>query len=358
MKRMFKVHPWNDRRKAWIVRTLQGTSCGTIKSSKAAAQKFADECQRDYEREHMVGKRRKVKTRGVRHNMSWMELGTRITKIALLHPILRTKAEAALKRGLKWQAYRLVEVNKYGGRQQYGQWLWIPATGLIGNLDIAPKGSGGFFGAGRSIVHHAVSWGRAHPLARGIKEVWHAFNWGHSRRGKMSRYGGQDIVNSPNYEHWLEAREVAEREGRTIKSWDAWRSDMSSEFHEPWLRRHLDTEKRMEGLRRSSHKNPRARRVAKRLSSTTVLLLKGLRRRLWGIKNLAISTVVIGWDQVIDRTEQAILRSGVKSMFGGELREISGLWRRYKGCKMPLTTAISPASGALWKIDKALGYKR
>jgi hypothetical protein len=51
MKKEYTVHPWNDLRKAWIVRTSQGTSCCTVKSSKAEAQRIADGLNETWERE-------------------------------------------------------------------------------------------------------------------------------------------------------------------------------------------------------------------------------------------------------------------------------------------------------------------
>lgn len=174
------------------------------------------------------------RTRGVRRNMSWMELGTRIMKVDLLHPSIQNVARGATKRGLKWQAYRLVEVNKYGGRQPYGQWLWVPKANLIGRVDVAPPGSGGFIGRGDKPYYHSVSWARPHPLARNLKEVWRAYNWGTYQRGKIRRYGGS-ISSAPEFAHWLEAREVATREGRTIASYDEWSKAMSEPFHATWL---------------------------------------------------------------------------------------------------------------------------
>jgi hypothetical protein len=173
----------------------------------------------------------------VRKNMSWLELGSRIMKVDLLHPTIQNVARGATRRGMKWFAYRMTEVDKYGGRQPYGQWIWIPKANLIGHVDVAPPGSGGFIRAKGPNVQYAVQWERGHPLARNVKEVWHAYHWGHSRRGKLQRYGGSDVLNSPMYEHWLEAREIAKREGRTIQPWDKWRSEMSEPFHHAWWAR-------------------------------------------------------------------------------------------------------------------------
>jgi hypothetical protein len=180
---------------------------------------------------------RKVKTHGVRRNMSWLELGSRIMKIDLLHRTIQNVARGAGRRGMKWFAYRLTEVDKYGGRQPYGQWLWIPKANLIGHVSIAPPGSGGFIQASGPNLQYVVQWERGHPLARTVKEVWHAYHWGHSRRGRLQRYGGGDVSNAPLYEHWLEAREVAKREGRTIPSWDEWSKEMSGPFHHAWWAR-------------------------------------------------------------------------------------------------------------------------
>ena len=191
----------------------------------------------------------------VRKNMSWFELGSKITKLEKLHPTIQNVARGALKRGMKWIAYRLVEVDKYGHRQPYGQWLLVPKANLIGRVDVAPPGSGGFItGPGNKTIPFSVSWARPHPLARDIKEVWHAYNWGHSRRGKLERYGSRDVSNAPHYEHWLEAREVARREGRTIASYDKWSSEMSEPFHSTWWRQGEDFRHRRAGLERTNWK--------------------------------------------------------------------------------------------------------
>ncbi len=173
--------------------------------------------------------------RGVRRNMSWLELGSKITKLDLLHPAIQSVARGALRRGLKWHAYRMVEVNKYGGRQQYGQFLWVPKANLIGHLEVAPPGSGGFIGHGPKPVPHALRWERPHPLARNIKEVWNAHQWGTYQKGRIRRYGGS-LSSGPEFAHWLEAREAAEREGRTIPPYREWSKEMSEPFHSVWWR--------------------------------------------------------------------------------------------------------------------------
>lgn len=196
---------------------------------------------------------RKVRMRGVRRNMSWFELGSRVMKIDNLHPTIQNVARGATRRGMKWFAYRLVEVDKYGHRTPYGQWLWVPKANLIGRVDVAPPDSGGFIRAKGPNIQYAVSWERGHPLARNVKEVWEAYNWGHSRRGKLQRYSG-DVSIAASYEHWLEAREVAKREGRTIAPWDQWRSEMSEPFHSTWWRQGEDFRHRRAGLERTNWK--------------------------------------------------------------------------------------------------------
>lgn len=192
---------------------------------------------------------KRVRMRGVRPNMSWLELGTRIMKVDLLHPSIQNVARGATRRGLKWQAYRISEVSKYGGRQDYGQWLWVPKANLIGHVSIAPPGSGGFIGKGDKPYYHAVKWSRAHPLARTLKEVWHAYHWGTYERGKIRRYGSS-ISSAPEFAHWLEAREAATREGRTIAPYKEWSAEMSEPFHATWLRA------RRNPKRRSTRRNP------------------------------------------------------------------------------------------------------
>lgn len=177
---------------------------------------------------------KRVKTRGVRRNMSWLELGSRIMKLDGLHEVIRNVARGATRRGMKWYAYRMTEVNKYGGRQTWGQFIWVPKARLIGHLEVAPPGSGGFIGHGKP-VYHSVRWERPHPLARTIKEVWDAHIWGTYHKGKIRRYGGALSV-APEFAHWLEAREVAEREGRKIQPYKEWRDEMSEPFHSTWWR--------------------------------------------------------------------------------------------------------------------------
>jgi hypothetical protein len=173
--------------------------------------------------------------RGARRNMSWLELGSRIMKLDSLHEAIRNVAWGASKRGLKWYAYRMTEVNKYGGRQPWGQFLWVPKAKLIGHLEVAPPGSGGFIGCGKPF-YHSLRWDRPHPLARNIKEVWHAHNWGTYQKGKIRGYGFAGPSNSPEFAHWLEAREVAQREGRKIAPYEEWSKEMSEPFHSTWWR--------------------------------------------------------------------------------------------------------------------------
>jgi hypothetical protein len=220
----------------------------------------------------------------VRKNMSWLELGSRIMKLDKLHSTIQNVARGAIRRGMKWFAYRVTEVDKYGGRQPYGQWLWIPKANLIGHVSIAPPGSGGFItGQGSKTIPFSVSWSRPHPLARTVKEIWYAYNWGHSRRGKLQRYGSRDISLAPGYEHWLEAREIAKREGRTIAPWDKWRSEMSEPFHSTWWRQGEDFRHRRAGLERthwkarSNSRNPGPRLRFKDLSVGEVFIFASQR---------------------------------------------------------------------------------
>jgi hypothetical protein len=442
--------------------------------------------------------------RGVRKNMSWLVLGKRIMKLEKLHHTIQNVVRGALKRGLKWQAYNIIEEDKYRHRQPYGQWLWIPKAGLIGHVSIAPPGSGGFIGRDKP-YYHSVRWSRAHPLARDLKEVWRAYNWGTYERGKIRRYGGT-LSSAPEFAHWLEAREVAKREGRSIASYDEWSKEMSGPFHSAWLRarrnpkgRHprrnagfpkmsyqpygtkvvttrpvrwhglhipmgttgkiermleggeavhvkfddpkygsfslftyevrviksprsnprrasgLSTPEMLAAIKQHSDKTGEAIDVSllyrgyrnpfrlgddgggrfwlmsyqdstsetvsratmlKRYAKARwfikegqtvarnapgrkrILSMKAVQRQLQGVRNLAISHVVQGWDTVLDKTERTLQRYGLAGMFSGELREIRGLRRRYKGHKMPLTTAMSPAQGALWKLHKALSGRR
>lgn len=180
---------------------------------------------------------RRVRTRGVRRNMSWLVLGARIMKLSGLHPSIQKVASGATRRGMKWYAYRMIEEDKYRNRKPAGQFLWIPKANLIGHVSIAEPGSGGFLGYDKP-TYHSVSWDRPHPLARNIKEVWDVHQWGTYRKGKIRRHGGgkDDVSNAPEFAHWLEAREVAEREGRTITPYRQWQEEMSEPFHSTWLR--------------------------------------------------------------------------------------------------------------------------
>lgn len=172
--------------------------------------------------------------RGARRNMSWLERGSRIMKLDRLHPSIQNVARGASRRKLKWVAYRVIEVDKYGNRKPEGQFLWIPKANLIGHVSIAPPGSGGFLGRDKPF-YHAVHWHRPHPLARNIDEIWDVFNWGTYRKGKIRRYGSLSPSSAPEFAHWLEAREVAEREGRKIAPWREWQKEMSEPFHQTWL---------------------------------------------------------------------------------------------------------------------------
>lgn len=202
--------------------------------------------------------------RGARRNMSWMELGSRIMKLDSLHEAIRNVARGATRRGLKWYAYRMIEVNKYGGRQPYGQFIWIPKANLIGHLSVAPPGSGGFLGRDKPF-YHSVHWERPHPLARNIKEVWDVHNWGTYRKGRIRRYSSEvpslSPSQSPEFAHWLEAREVAEREGRKIAPFREWQKEKSDAFHEAWLGQHLTVTGRAESFRRHPRLNPGAAKL-------------------------------------------------------------------------------------------------
>lgn len=161
--------------------------------------------------------------------MSWLILGGRITKIDALHPVLQRVARAALKRGLRWQAYHLVEEDKYRNKRPAGQWLWVPKARIIGHLELPSFGT---FEGGRK---YAIRWSRSHPLARSLKEVWQIHQWGDPQLRRWARRRGpRTPYPAPSYEHWLEAREVAEREGRTIAPFEKWREELSSAWHWDW----------------------------------------------------------------------------------------------------------------------------
>lgn len=70
---MFTVHPWNDTRKSWIVQIPDGRTVGTVKSSEAAAQDYADGLEREWEyrRDELLSPKKATKsmwTRGTADN--------------------------------------------------------------------------------------------------------------------------------------------------------------------------------------------------------------------------------------------------------------------------------------------------
>lgn len=286
--------------------------------------------------------------RRYRKNLSWLILGKRINRAVDLHPILARKVAAARKRGLHWQAYRMVEEDKYRGRKPAGQWLWIPKARIIGHLELPAPGD--TFVGGKQ---HSITWSRAHPLARNLKEVWFQHQWGHSRRGKMERWGPEDFGPTPYYEHWLEAREVAEREGRKMPPFKKWRARLGEEWHWTWYRGTRSARTPRPNAPRGWD-NPKASRLAHRLTAS----LRKLRTRLKALVSRvqAAGSYGIGWDTVLDRTEAAILRC-CPGMFGRELATINGLRRRYEGYIMPIYTAILPANMAIIKTERALGVR-
>lgn len=166
-----------------------------------------------------------------RTNLSWLVLGRRITKVDALHGKIAPKARAAAARGMKWRAYRTVEEDKHGHRRPWGQWLWIPKAGVVGHLELPPSG-GTFVGGER----YALRWRKAHPLARSAREVFDQLaQWTGAGEWRRTRKGRRAFEHpAPTYDHWLEAREAAEREGRKILPYRQWRDEVSEAWHWRW----------------------------------------------------------------------------------------------------------------------------
>lgn len=101
---------------------------------------------------------------------------------------------------------------------------------------------------------------------------------------------------------------------------------------------------------RAAERNPRRRGGRARPTTTPAerRSLRRLRTYLRRLVSLARTDPVLGWDTILKRTSDAVLRArGVVRLFRGVLGEIDGTWRRYEGYKMPFETAVSPAWRAL-----------
>lgn len=232
--------------------------------------------------------------RSARSNLSWQQLGRKL-RFQSLWPTLQKVVKAARQRRLKWEAFRLIEADKYGNRKPIGQWMWIPKTRVI--VEVV---RGHFIGAGgrpvgrvvngtREIIHRE----RVHPLARTAKEAFDAVKWGDWRRGKRRRWGGTRMTPGPQYTDWLEAREWAQREGRKIAPFDKWRSDISERWHWEWYRSSVQRGHPAAGTRYAApYSNPKRRARRPRRGLTTSQMLQAVKAK--GGDSLNVSLVVAG----------------------------------------------------------------
>jgi len=62
--RSFTVQPWNETGKSWIVVTADGRTAGSVKSSKEAAQQYADSLEEEwnFRREQLLQRNKKNKS--------------------------------------------------------------------------------------------------------------------------------------------------------------------------------------------------------------------------------------------------------------------------------------------------------
>lgn len=110
--------------------------------------------------------------------------------------------------------------------------------------------------------------------------------------------------------------------------------------------------------RRKLRRKPRVRRKVERAARRIAAKLLKLRANLRRILTQADRGAFLGWDTILDRTENAILKSGCAGAFCRALAAIRGLRRRYEGCKMPVETAVEPAWSIIGIIERDLKIRR
>lgn len=161
---------------------------------------------------------KRVRTRGVRHNMSWTEVGAAVRKPELLPPKFQALVAAARKRGHKWYAAHYVRADKGGGRRRIGFIVWIPKPGILGFSQT------GLF-VGETEEKTAFRFERSHPLARTLKEAHHVSVFTDWKRKGFRSHG------RPTFAHWLEYREIRERAGKKAHGYEFWRKGMERRWH-------------------------------------------------------------------------------------------------------------------------------
>lgn len=163
---------------------------------------------------------KQVRTRGVRHNMSWTEVGTAVRKTSLLPPKLQALVEAARRRGHKWYAAHYIRADKGGERRRIGFIIWIPKPEILGTSHTG-------LCVGETKVKTSYRFTRSHPMARSIKEAHHAdVLSGWERKGFRSH-------GYPTFVHWMEYREIRERAGKTAHGYQFWRAAMVRRWRDP-----------------------------------------------------------------------------------------------------------------------------
>ena len=165
-----------------------------------------------------------IRTRGVRHNMSWTEVGTAVKRAELLPPKFQTLVAAARKRGHKWYAAHYIRADKGGGKRRIGFILWIPKPEILGTSQT------GLF-VGETSEKTAYRFDRSHPLARTLKEAHHADVFSGWKRKGFRSHG------MPTFAHWLEYREIRERAGKGHHGFKFWQAAMWRRWRDPMSRR-------------------------------------------------------------------------------------------------------------------------
>jgi hypothetical protein len=158
--------------------------------------------------------------RGVRHNMSWTEIGSAVKQVSLLPEKFQRIVAAARKRGHKWFASRYIRGDKGGAKRQIGYAIWIPKAEILGFSQT------GIF-VGETKEKTAFRFVRSHPLARTLKEAHHADVFTDWKRKGFRSHG------YPNFAHWLEYRDIREREKKSVHNFNAWQGVMSRRWRDP-----------------------------------------------------------------------------------------------------------------------------
>lgn len=98
-------------------------------------------------------------------------------------------------------------------------------------------------------------------------------------------------------------------------------------------------------------------RVMGRRPTRSELALLRLRSSIIRLERAYRDDKIVGWDQVLDKTEAAVFRYGLQRVFKRNLGTINRLRREYEGYKMPADTAFIPAEDIIHKTERLLGIK-